>query len=108
MTPIISPWIIYALGLCDGAKILLLIIGLCGGAVYIGIGLEEWAWKIRKSVVALLMLCCVAGFLIPSEDTAMKMLVAQNVTYERVEVVGQTVEEIYEDILNVIGGGHEE
>lgn len=107
MTPIINPWIIYALGMCEGAKILLLIIGLCGGIAYIGIGLEPWAWEIRKSVVALLVLCCVAGFLIPSEDTAMQMLVAQNVTYERVEAVGQTVEDIYEDILDVIGDKEE-
>lgn len=103
MTPIISPWIIYALGILDGTKMLLLIVGLCGCVVYIGIGIDPGLWKIKKSVVALLALCFVAGLLVPSEDTAIKMLVAQNATYERVELVGQTVEEIYEDILGAIG-----
>ena len=108
MTPIISPWIIYALSLCDGAKIMLLIIGLCGGGVYLGLTLAENVWKFRKGVAALLVFCFVAGLLIPMEGTALKILVAQNVTYERVEVVGQTVEDIYEDILDVIGDRHED
>ena len=36
------------------------------------------------------------------------MLVAQNVTYERVEIVGQTVEDIYNDIINLFPQEEEE
>lgn len=104
MTPIISPWIIYALSLCDGAKMLLTAVSLLGLFIYGWLGFQGDLWKIRKGVVALFVSCFVIGCLIPSYNTAIQMLVAQNVTYERVEVVGQTVEDIYEDILSVVGG----
>lgn len=36
---------------------------------------------------------------IPTTDTLTKMIIAQNVTYERVEAVGDTVETVYNDIM---------
>ena len=38
----------------------------------------------------------------------MKMIVAQNVTYERVEIVGDTVEDIYNDIISLVDGNEDE
>ena len=45
---------------------------------------------------------------IPTESTLTKMIVAQNVTYERVEMVGETVKDVYEDIISLVDGNNED
>jgi hypothetical protein len=37
---------------------------------------------------------------VPDDKTCVQMLIADNITYERLEVVGKTVEDIYGDILD--------
>ena len=105
MTPIISPWIIYGLSICDGAKILLV---FCQGfalIVYIVGCIVEDLTPVKKRVVISICVVFVVGLLIPSKTTALQMLVAQNVTYERVDVVGETIVDIYNDIVLAVGDG---
>ena len=45
--------------------------------------------------------CHIWTFFIPNSNTITKMIIAQNVTYERVEVATNTVQEVYEDIMGL-------
>lgn len=103
MTPIISPWIIYWLSLCDGAKALLIFGAVCGLVWYVWLCLDERS--VNKWVVTILSLALILGLLVPSKATALQMLVAQNVTYERVDVVEETIVDIYNDIVLAVGDG---
>jgi hypothetical protein len=42
-----------------------------------------------------------AASLLPDKATLTKMIVAQNVTYERVEDAANVVQTVYEDIMNL-------
>jgi len=103
MTPIISPWIIYGLSLCDGVKALLIFGAACGLAWCGWLCLDECA--VNKWAVTILSLAFILGLLVPSKTTALQMLVAQNVTYERVDIVGETIVDIYNDIVLAVGDG---
>lgn len=102
MTPIISPWIIYFLGMCTGVKLILLLVGFLGGGIYIACKYLDVNERPRRSIVTLFVLISLLGILIPDEGLATKMLIAQNVTYERMEVLGETVQDIYEDIISLV------
>ena len=104
MTPIISPWVVYCLNMCTGIKFILLIIGLIGGVCYILYELDKWNGKPKTSIITLFVFISLLGMIIPDEELATKMLIAQNVTYERVEMVGDTVKDVYEDIISLVDG----
>ena len=38
---------------------------------------------------------------VPSQQTCIQMLIADNITYERLETVGSSVEDIYDDIITI-------
>ena len=38
---------------------------------------------------------------VPSQETCIQMLIADNITYERLETVGSSVEDIYDDIITI-------
>ena len=38
---------------------------------------------------------------VPSQQTCIQMLIADNITYERLEAVGSSVEDIYDDIITI-------
>ena len=44
---------------------------------------------------------CLIILIVPSQNTLVQMLIAENITYERLEVVGETIEGVYEDILAI-------
>ena len=113
MTPVISPWVFYAISVADVVKFAAAIF-----AIFIGIGAiittlanrfdygeddEDYLkWKpIAKRTTIVATVCLVFAIFIPSEKTITKMIVAQNVTYERVEVVTDTVQTVYEDIMGL-------
>lgn len=107
MTPIISPWIIYALSLCNGAKGFLIFISIVIPIACFFMRVDGGEFPLKKWGMATLCLMFVIGLLIPSKTTALQMLVAQNVTYERVEIVGETVADVYESIIDAVGGPEE-
>ena len=111
MTPIISPWFFYLLSISTGIKILFGVITLIfiGATVFKLIESDDY---VPGSEVLKLTLKRVKGFfiaavvfailtiLVPDDKTCVQMLIADNITYERLEVVGKTVEDIYGDILD--------
>jgi len=115
MTPIINPWIFYVIDICNNIKnILSLIIpifcigtiGLFVGWIIIGCGNNEnlnrkGYIKVIKTSVIILCTSFLFSIFIPSKETIEKMIIAQNVTYERMEIVGETVKNVYDDIMNI-------
>lgn len=72
---------------------------------YIAVCIVEDLTPVKKRVVISICVVFVVGLLIPSKTTALQMLVAQNVTYERVDIVGETIVDIYDDIVLAVGDG---
>lgn len=107
MTPVISPWVFYAIGVSEKVSVALEIASFIFGLVLFGYLIWQLLEFEKPSVVVLkkLGIGFVVSFLlmslIPSSSTITKMLVAQNVTYERVEVAADTVQNVYEDIISL-------
>lgn len=107
MTPIISPWVFYLMPLVEKIGDVAMAILIFGGGTVVGLGvisvvegdpLPKWL----KGVSIGLIFALVVFVFTPSEKTITKMILAQNVTYERVEVVGDTVEAVYNDIMELL------
>ena len=112
MTPIISPWVFYAMQICDAVSVVNGIISVVAGAVLFWLFLEGLNFdrksKHIKRWVVILIVCGLISMLCPTQSTLTKMIVAQNVTYERVEMVGDTVEDIYNDIISLVDNNESE
>lgn len=115
--PVINPWIFYAIYVADGivsiASIVTIIVGIAflilkGFSI---VSLWDYGeddedhkkfktaanWLGRTVLVALIL-----AIFVPGEKTITKMVVAQNVTYERVEAATDVVQEVYEDIMSLL------
>ena len=118
MTPVISPWVFYAISIADGLKIMSIIgivytivtVVTVGTFAFYEFHLEEEVTdkckkliKIAKHFTAMLIVFIAFCIFIPDSNTITKMIVAQNVTYERVEVATDTVQEVYEDFMELFG-----
>ena len=116
MTPVISPWVFYALSVVDVMKIIVILAAVFVTSFAITmvciafVNRIEWGEtdedylkfkSFAKPSVTLSVILVLLSVLIPSERTLTKMIVAQNVTHERVEVVTDTVETVYNDIMNL-------
>ena len=115
MTPVISPWVFYAIYVAEGVSFLTAIIAIIAGIAYVAVKVaslfggycdedDEDYIKIRKASKAIGTVALVAAILatfVPSEKTITKMIVAQNVTYERVEAATDVVQTVYEDIMDL-------
>lgn len=115
MTPIISPWIFYWISVLDELDICLTIfsvIGLAVGFIVMCVAATEFdsfdseaatkkTFKMGKISFILSAIILILTMFIPSQTVCLQMLIAQNATYERIEIVGQTVEEICADIINL-------
>lgn len=116
MTPVISPWVFYLMPLCEEIKFLASLLGAIGLIASLVIiasqmynatsefGDEKVAKAlipVRKIVVPVTIVTIILSIFIPSESTITKMLIAQNVTHERVEVATDIVQSVYEDITDL-------
>jgi hypothetical protein len=112
MTPIISPWFFYFAAKVEiihmFAWILLFTALIFGaGALYEACATnnDEHAEDVKKTfkkpciIVSIIM--CLIILIVPTQNTLVQMLIAENITYERLEVVGETIEGVYEDILAI-------
>ena len=112
MTPIISPWIFYVTYICSNLSFVafaVVIIFIFVGIIAIACGfLEDFIEyvkpKTKRILFIVFLICLVIAIFCPSEGTITKMIVAQNVTYERVEIASETVQDIYEDIISLVDG----
>lgn len=112
MTPIISPWVFYLMSVVGNIRtIAITMILLATASLAIGtpiiftesnVGNElRNILNFIKKIVPVLLLSGIVVIFVPSETTITKMIVAQNVTYERVDTVTDTVETVYNDIMNL-------
>lgn len=115
MIPVISPWIFYATYVAEGVTFLAVVIAIVAGIAYVAAKVvslfgdfsgedDEDYIKIRKAsktfgTVALVAI--ILSIFVPGEKTITKMIVAQNVTYERVEAATDVVQTVYEDIMDL-------
>lgn len=110
MEPVINPWVFY---LIDGASTLrwgALIFGLVIGLILLGCGAwsieityseeeEKSAKKKMKIGTTICIIGIVLFLIVPSSETAMKMAIAKNVTYDAVDAAKDVVVQVYNDIL---------
>ena len=123
MTPVISPWVFYAMSVVDVFKVIFTAFGIITAIVSIVIIILTFMTKldygeddkdylqfkaIRKPIIIFAIVTLMLGTLIPSESTITKMIIAQNVTYERVEQATNTVENVYNDIMDLFKEGNNE
>lgn len=98
MTPVINPWIFYLMSVVDALRF---------GAIIVTVVLVMCApvWLVEsdhpKKFCVLLAVAIALSIFVPSEKTVTKMVLAQNVTYERVDAVADTVETVYNDIMDL-------
>lgn len=106
-TPIISPIWFYMMDVVFGINAIAALIIIGVGVTLLMTGIECYILdgdnkKINKNLIITLAIAGVVTVIIPSQDTMMKMLIAQNITYERVEggkeMVKDTVDYIFEKI----------
>ena len=111
MTPIISPWFFYLLSISTGIKMLLggITVVFIGASVFKLIDADSYmpeseglksTLKRAKEFFIIAIVFAILTILVPNDKTCVQMLIADNITYERLEVVGETVEDIYRDILD--------
>lgn len=116
MTPVINPWIFYLMPLCDNLSFFSALVGIVSFLGYAGVVIghltiandgysDEDDLKpfvaLEKLLKPVVIVSLLLAFLVPSEKTITKMLIAQNVTYERVEMATDTVQSVYEDIMGL-------
>ena len=115
MTPIISPWVIYFSSIADQLNAWSGIFGsllfIAAVVAFICAAVSKFAWEdddeyevcktigVKSLKIAALLLAI--AIITPGETTITKMVVAHNVTYERVEAAADTVETVYNDIMEL-------
>lgn len=120
MTPVINPWVFYFMSIADGIGVASLILAIIIGGIALVCGIatiadaefldEEKLATERRSVqtlAAVAIVSLIVSIFTPSSKTITQMLVAQNVTYERVEAAGDIVQEVYEDIMGLFEDGED-
>ena len=116
MTPVINPWLFYWMPVINNIKVIVgILLGLAIAALLVALimfcmeldygdgdsDLAKFLKKLGRKLVAVIVVTSLIMVFVPNEKTLTKMIVAQNVTYERVETVTDTVEKVYNDIMNL-------
>lgn len=115
MTPVISPWVFYAIHVAEGVSFLTALIAIIVGIAYAAVKVislfnyysgeddEDYIKnrRISKTIGKVALVAAILGTFVPGEKTITKMIVAQNVTYERVEAATDVVQTVYEDIMDL-------
>ena len=105
---IISPWTIYWITRLEAIGVTLVVAALClvGGAFCVamfsdinGNGIPKD--KIKKMLAGAVILAVLAAF-VPSERTAIEMLIADNVTYETVDKALERIGEVADHVIDKI------
>ena len=107
--PVINPMVFYLMYVADALKDFLFFVGvgmLILPVVYaIAISDDEDCFKRAcrqgKKILVIGMVVLTIRIFIPSTATIEKMVIAQNVTYERVEQATDVVADVYDDIMEL-------
>lgn len=100
--PVVNPIWFYLMSVCD--SVAMLAVGVCVLAciaVVIWWMCDEKFSKRCKKALTLSIVCAALAVFCPTQKTLEKMLIAQNVTYERVEQATDTVTDVYNDIMDL-------
>ena len=110
MPPIINPWIFYfsdvfmilkVLGILAPCLLVLVMVVLFLFKDDIFWEDEKLFSKYIKRIVISIAVSLIFAIFSPMPDTIVKMLVAQNVTSDRVEYTADTIKGIYDDIMEL-------
>lgn len=110
MEPIINPWVFYLIDVASTLKWGALIFGFVLGLVLFCFGAwsideacsreeEKSAKRKMKTGLTIVIIGAVLFVFLPSSETVMKMVIAQNVTYDAVDAAKDVVVQVYNDIL---------
>lgn len=108
MTPIVSPLMIYLIGIIGNIKGALLVAGTVIFFVLVFLSVigfveeDEKILKKSKLVVILLLIITFIFTIIPDKKTIISMIVAKNVTYERVEKVADKSQEYVKYLIEYL------
>lgn len=109
---IINPWFFYIISICDALKFTFIFIG-----VVIAIGLAFWIpiyfaieeeeyvknpFDVIKKSKWFLIAILLGAILVPSSTTCYKMLIASQVTTERVETAKETIQNVADYIIDAV------
>ena len=107
--PVINPIVFYLMSIADALKGILLLIGVGAlafppiYALTVAENGDEFVMachRVKKAFVIGMAILTIRIF-IPSTATVEKMVIAQNVTYERVEQATDVVADVYDDIMDL-------
>lgn len=118
MEPIINPWWFYLLDVIDGLNSVFLIITLILLLVSLGSfiafmmfnecenNVHEYCYNLLKTITKFFVPLLIFIIIVPSSNTVMKMIIADNITPNNLEIAGDTIEEgvdyIFEKINLVV------
>ena len=111
MMPVISPWIFYLIDIGSNIRFFSLITFItCFGILFLYYaneiidrrGTEKISWNSNMNIATIFLIASlILLIIIPDEDTCYKMLIAEQITYERLGEGANLIQEIYEDILDL-------
>jgi hypothetical protein len=106
---IINPWFFYIISICDALKFTFIFTGaiiVIGLAFWIPIyfAIEEGINPIDviKKSKWFLIVILLGAILVPSSTTCYKMLIASQVTTERVETAKETIQDVADYIIDAV------
>ncbi len=107
MTPIISPWIFYVMDVCHSLKcvslvavIALTLIIIFDFSLFFDVNPNIFT-GIKKMLIVLVV-CTTVTILVPDKNTIAYMVVAENVTFERVEQMGVKTDQMIDYIIEKV------
>lgn len=115
MEPIISPWLIYLIciiGHIHTLGVVVLVSSVMALLIIFKVSMMENTYnetkKFLKAVIIVIFISLFTTIFIPTEKTVITMIVADNITYERVEKVTKGSSDIKnalkQDVIDIING----
>ena len=111
--PIISPWLIYMIGLCKPVSFVFFVGAvICGGLYFIAVNVRSSGYAneddiaeaktFQKWTLPIGIVCLVLSVLIPSEEICYRMLIASQVTPENINATIDGTENLVKRALDLI------
>lgn len=100
MQPIINPLYIYLIDTSNGIKLASVVVAVLSflfTCLYL-IDYEE----LNKVSLSIFIISTLLALLIPTGDTIIKMILANQITIDRVDMSKQIIETVYKDIINML------
>lgn len=108
MEPIISPWVFYFIDKLDevsGLPLLIFALGMLTNLILVMVTetSEEFKrWFFPKAWIALFLLSVIFVFLVPTKETAYKMIIANYVTPNNISTVKEVTEDNIASLIDKI------